>query len=276
MDDAAVFHVVFPAFSALLGASLGSFLNVVAHRSVKGQPWWGRERSVCESCGKELTFWELIPLVSWLAQRGRCRTCGARVSVRYIVVEIIGAAAAGLLAWQWGLTWAYAFSMVGAFGFFLNALTDYENQDVFDIFALAMGLSGLLLRLFGGRDAFIDGLIGAAAGWGAFAVVILASRGGMGWGDACLMGGAGAVLGWKMTLLALYMGIMAGGLGAAWLLLRGKVKWGRGDAIPLVPYLAAGGFITLLWGPRVLHFIGSHFLRPFEAGWPWPFSAWPF
>jgi leader peptidase (prepilin peptidase)/N-methyltransferase len=251
-----------------LGASLGSFLNVVAHRSVKGLPWWGKERSICESCGKELTFWELIPIVSWLAQRGRCRVCGARVSFRYIAVELIGAVTAGLLAWRWGLSWGYVFSMVGAFGLFLNALTDYESQDVFDIFALSIGLLGLLLRLFGGRDAFIDGLLGAAAGWGVLAVVIFLSRGGMGWGDACLMGGVGAVLGWKLTLLALYMGIMTGGAGIAWLLLRGKVKWGRGDAVPLVPYLAAGGLLTLLWGPQILRFIGLHFLRSFDAGWP--------
>jgi leader peptidase (prepilin peptidase)/N-methyltransferase len=265
MNDFTALHIV---LSALLGASLGSFLNVVAQRSVKGQPWWGKERSVCESCGKELTLRELIPLVSWIVQKGRCRTCGARVSSRYIVVEVIGAAAAALLAWRWGPSWGYAFSMVGAFGLFLNALTDYETQDVFDVFTLSIGLLGLLLRLFGGQDAFVDGLLGVAAGWVPFAVIILLSRGGMGWGDACLMGGVGAVLGWKMTLVALYMGIMAGGFSVTWLLLRGKVKWGRGDAVPLVPYLAAGGFLTLLWGPRILHLIGLNFLRSFNAGWP--------
>jgi leader peptidase (prepilin peptidase)/N-methyltransferase len=265
MNDAAVLHI---AVSVFLGASLGSFLNVVAHRSVEGRPWWGKERSVCESCGKELTFWELIPILSWLLQRGRCRACGARVSARYIVVEVIGSAMAGLLAWRWGLSWGYIFSMIGAFGFFLNALTDYESQDVFDIFTLSMGVCGLALRLFGGRDAFIDGLLGAAAGWGAFAAVILLTRGGMGWGDACLMGGAGALLGWKMTLLALYLGIMAGGAGVVWLLLRGKVKWGRRDAVPLVPYLAVGGVLALLWGPFISRYVGLHFLRSFDAGWP--------
>jgi leader peptidase (prepilin peptidase)/N-methyltransferase len=265
MNDDVAFHIVLSVF---LGASLGSFLNVVAHRSVKGRPWWGGERSVCESCGRGLTFWELIPIVSWIVQKGRCRACGVRIAFRYIVVEVIGAAAAGLLAWRWGLSWGYVFSMVGAFGLLLNALTDYETQDVFDIFALTMGLAGLLLRLFGGRDAFIDGLLGAAVGWGFFAVVILLSRGGMGWGDACLMAGAGAVLGWKMTLLALYLGIMAGGFGVIWLLLRGKVKWGRRDAVPLVPYLAAGGIVTLLWGPQILRFIGWYFPRAFSVGWP--------
>lgn len=268
----ATFAQLLPIFqiiiSALLGASLGSFFNVVAHRSVAGKPWWGKERSVCESCGKELTSVELIPLVSWVIQRGRCRGCNARVSPRYFIVEVVGAVAAGLLAWRWGLTWAFTLSMVGAFGLLLNALTDYETGDVFDIFALTMGVCGLLIRLFGGRDAFIDGLIAAAVGWTLFAVIILVSRGGMGWGDACLMGGAGAIFGWKMTLLAFYLGIMAGGVGIAWLMLRGKVKWGRRDSVPLVPYLAVGGILTLLWGPRLLRFIGDHFDRLFLPGWP--------
>ncbi|MDR1376599.1 MAG: prepilin peptidase [Synergistaceae bacterium] len=255
--------------SSLLGACLGSFLNVVAHRSVEGRPWWGKERSVCESCGKELSASELIPLVSWLIQGGRCRNCNAILSPRYFIVELVGAAAAGLLAWRWGFSWAYALSMVGAFGFLLSALTDYEARDVFDIFALVMGLAGLLLRLIGGRSAVIDGLAGAAAGWGVFAVIIFVSRGGMGWGDACLMGGAGAVLGWKMTLLAFYLGVVAGSMGVVWLMFRGKVKWGRGDSIPLVPYLAVGGIVTFLYGPQILNVIGLRFQFFSQAGWPW-------
>jgi leader peptidase (prepilin peptidase)/N-methyltransferase len=248
---------------------LGSFLNVVAHRSVKERPWWGKERSICEACGKELTIAELIPLVSWLVQGGRCRGCKARVSPRYIVVELIGAAGAGLLAWRWGASWAYPLSMAGYFGALLNSLTDYETGDVFDAFSLAMGICGLIIRVFGSWDAFVDGLAGAAIGGGIFAIIILASRGGMGWGDVTFMAGLGAVLGWKMTLLAFYAGIMAGGAGIAWLMLRGKVKWGRGDAIPLVPYLGVGGLFTFLCGPAVIQNIGVRFYLVFQAGWPW-------
>jgi leader peptidase (prepilin peptidase)/N-methyltransferase len=271
MNVAIVFQIV---FSVLLGASLGSFLNVVAHRSVEGRSWWGKERSVCESCRKVLTTLELIPLVSWLVQRGRCRGCGARISSRYFIVELIGATAAGLVAWRWGFSWAYIFSMVGIVGLLLNALTDYESGYVFDGFALFIGICGFLLRIAGGRDALIDGLIGAAMGWSLFAVIIAASRivmgsEGMGWGDACFMGGIGVVFGWKMTLLAFYMGVMAGGVTCIALLLRGKVKRGRGDSLPLVPYLALGCFLTFLCGPEVLYAIGLRFQHFLQAGWPW-------
>jgi leader peptidase (prepilin peptidase)/N-methyltransferase len=271
MSALSVFHIV---ISAMLGASLGSFFNVVAHRSVKGRPWWGKERSVCESCGKELTALELIPLVSWLAQRGRCRSCKALVSPRYVVVELLGAAAAGFMAWRWGFSLAYLLSMFGCFGILLNALTDYETNDVFDAYALAMGICGLVIRVFGGLDAFLDGLAGAAIGGGVFAALILMTKifmgqDGMGWGDATFMAGLGSILGWKMTLLAFYAGIMAGGVGIVWLMLRGKVKWGRGDSVPLVPYLGVGGFFTLLCGPEVIQKIGARFQLLFLPGWPW-------
>ncbi|GHS95244.1 prepilin peptidase [Synergistales bacterium] len=261
-----VLHVV---FSGLLGACLGSFLNVVAHRSVINKPWWGSERSVCESCGHTLTFFELIPVISWMVQRGRCAECGLHISARYIAVELIGAFVGCLLAWRWGLTFGYVFSMVCAFGFFLSALTDYESQDVFDVFAFFMGAVGITLRLFGGRDAVIDGLIGVAVGFGVFALIIIVSRGGMGWGDACLMGGAGALFGWKLTLLAFYLGCFAGAVGVFYLLWRGRVKWGRGDAMPFVPYLAAGALLAMTFGSQMLYFTGIRLSGyPIYPGWP--------
>ena len=257
--------------AAALGACMGSFLNVVAHRSIEGRPWWGAERSVCESCGRVLSVVELLPILSWLLQRGHCRHCGASVSARYIIVELIGAAGAAGVAWRWGLSWACAISLAATFGLLLNALTDYESGDVFDAFALAMGLAGMSIRIAGGRGALLEGLLGALVGWGIFALIIFASRGGMGWGDACFMAGIGAVLGWKLTLLAFYLGIMAGGVGIVVLMLRGKVRWGRGDSIPLVPYLAVGCYLTLLAGPEILFLLGERFGAPASFLPPWPF-----
>lgn len=257
---------------APLGACMGSFLNVVAHRSVEGRPWWGRERSVCESCGRVLSPTELIPILSWLLQRGHCRGCGARLSPRYLIVELIGALGMAALGWRWGASWACALSLAGFCGLLVSALTDWEAGDVFDVFALATGAAGLLLRLAGGAEALLDGAAGALCGWGTFALIILASRGGMGWGDACFMGGMGAMLGWKFTAMALYLGIMAGGAGVGVLLLLGQVRFGRGDSIPLVPYLALGCYLTLLWGPQLLALLGTFLATPGAFRSPWPFQ----
>lgn len=267
---------IFVALTAALGACMGSFLNVVAHRSIEGRPWWGKERSTCEACGHILTPCELIPILSWFFQRGRCRSCGASLSPRYLLVELIGAAGAAGVAWRWGPSWAGVLVLFAFFSLLLNALTDFESGDVFDAFALAPGAVGMLLRCAGGREALLDGLAGAAVGWGAFAAIILItvlilSREGMGWGDAFFMGGMGAVMGWKLTLLAFYLGIMVGGFGIVLLMLLGRVRWGRGDAVPLVPYLAVGCYLTLLWGPQILSFIGQRFPNPAAFLPSWPF-----
>ena len=267
---------IFVALTAALGACMGSFLNVVAHRSIEGRPWWGKERSSCEACGHVLTPCELIPILSWFLQRGRCRSCGASLSPRYLLVELIGAAGAAGAAWRWGPSWAGVLVLFAFFSLLLNALTDFESGDVFDAFAIAPGVAGMLLRCAGGREALLDGLVCAAVGWGAFAAIILItvlilSREGMGWGDAFFMGGMGAVMGWKLTLLAFYLGIMVGGFGIVLLMLLGRVRWGRGDAVPLVPYLAVGCYLTLLWGPQILGFIGQRFPNPAAFLPSWPF-----
>lgn len=248
-------------FFTLLGAALGSFLNVVASRSVSGRPWWGKERSRCPSCGQGLSWTDLFPLLSWILLKGKCRYCGKPIAIRYFAVEVTGAVIGGSLAARWGLTFPLAFALPAAFGLLLNALTDLEEGYVFDIFPLVMGGCGLLMRLFGGMDALIDGLLGAAAGFSVIGGIILVSRGGMGWGDATLMAGTGSLLGWKFTLLTLYLGFMVGGIIVLLLLAAKKVR--RKDAVPLVPFLALGGLLTLLAGPEVLLFTG------FSPPWPW-------
>ncbi len=252
---------LFISFFVLLGASLGSFLNVVALRSISGKSWRGTERSVCTSCGTVLGWKDLVPLASWCMLRGRCRYCGEKFGFRYFAVEIIGACMGGALAWRWGFSPALPLSLAAAFGLLLNALTDWEDGYVFDIFPLIMGITGIVLRIFAGWGGLFDGIMGAFAGFSIIACIILLSRGGMGWGDATLAAGTGAILGWKMLLLTLYSGFMAGGVLAVLLLLTGKVR--RKDAIPLVPFLALGGFFTLLAGPRIILFFGT------VPGWPW-------
>ena len=258
--------------AGILGACLGSFINVVAHRSIQGRSWWGSERSICESCGHVLGFFELIPIFSWLILRGKCKKCGAKISIRYILIEIICAVMAMLIFYKCRISWACLLTGVGACGLVLNSLTDFESGDVFDIFAIFPGVLGLLIRTAGGTGAILDGIEGAAIGWGIFALIIILSRGGMGWGDASFMGGMGAVLGLKFILASLYIGIMTGGVFVIILLIIGKVKWGRHDSIPLVPFLAAGCFIMMIYGSEIFSYLGNRFLylapEIFSTSWP--------
>lgn len=255
--------------AGVLGACLGSFLNVAAHRSLQGRKWWGNERSVCESCGHVLGTLELIPIISWLMLGGKCKKCRARISVRYILVEIVCAALAVCILARWGFSWACLITAFGTCGLVVNSLTDIESSEVLDIFALIPGVLGLLVRIAGGKWALLDGLAGAAIGWGIFAAIIFLSRGGMGWGDATFMAGMGAILGWRFTLMAFYCGIMTGGLWAIMLLLIGKVKWGRHDALPLVPFLAVGCFAVMIFGPEMFAYLTERMrYNVFIVSWP--------
>ena len=259
-----------------IGACLGSFLNVAAHRSIINKSWWGSERSICESCGHVLGFFELIPVFSWLFLRGRCKNCGAKISIRYLLVELICAAMAVIIFYKYKISWACLLFAVGSCGLVLNSLTDFESGDVFDIFAIAPGVLALLIRIAGGWDAVWDGIEGAAIGWGIFAAIIFLSRGGMGWGDASFMGGTGAVLGVKLTSVSLYLGIMTGGIFAIIMILLGRFKWGRHDTMPLVPFLSIGCFIAMIFGPEIFDYLASKFYIISEfLALPWPFTVLP-
>lgn len=246
---------------AILGASLGSFLNVVAERTLEGRAWWGTERSRCPVCGEGLKARDLVPILSFVCLRGKCRSCRSSIPSRCLWVEIAGAFLGGLLAWRWGFTWALPLAFTVSFGLFLNSLTDLYSGFIYDAFALVPGVACLLLRISGGFPALLDGVLGAALSFGFISIIIVVSRGGMGWGDAVLMAGVGAALGWRLSCIGLYLGLMAGGVSAVVLLAMGRVK--RKTAIPLGPFLALGGVLALVVGPGLLSFWG------WVPGWPW-------
>lgn len=255
--------IIFLVFMA--GASAGSFINAVASRTVTERKWWGGERSVCEACGETLRAADLVPVFSYIFLRGRCRYCGAKIGVRCLATELIaGALAAGLFV-KWGATSAFSLACIVASFSLFNALTDIENGYIYDLWALAPGVIGIAFRLCDGFAPAIDGLLGAALGAGVIALIILLSRGGMGWGDAFLMAGIGGAVGWRLAAVSLYVGFLAGGAVMLPLLLAGKVK--RRDAIPLGPFLAFGAAVSVCAGD-ILWSLAAQWLGP-EMGWPW-------
>ena len=189
--------------------------------------------------------------------------------MRYFIVEITGALIGGLLLARWDYSYTFIITLTAAFFLFVNALTDYEEGYIFDIFSMGMLVPAFLFRLTGGFQSLLDGVYGAAAGFSVFALIIIISRGGMGWGDAFMMCGLGGFIGWEMVLLAFYIAVMAGGLGVIYLMCRGKVKWGKKQSIPLGPYLALGGFITLLYGPDILTYLSKKLGINLYSSFPW-------
>jgi leader peptidase (prepilin peptidase)/N-methyltransferase len=248
-----------------LGACAGSFINAAAMRTVVGKKWWGLERSVCDNCGTVLKTADLIPIFSFIFLLGRCRQCHAPIAKRHLTAELVSGALTGALFARWGVSPALAVSLCVLWFSLFNSLTDIESGYIYDIWALALGAAGLLLRLFAGTQAVIDGLLGGALGFGVIAAIIILSRGGMGWGDAMLMLGIGAAVGWKYCAVTLYSGFMLGGAIVTPLLIVKKLK--RKDAIPLGPFLASGGIVSLFAADAFIRSLGSIFGT--GAGWPW-------
>ncbi|AER67247.1 peptidase A24A domain protein [Thermovirga lienii DSM 17291] len=248
--------------SGMIGASMGSFLNVVARRTIENDRWWGNERSRCDHCGHELSFWDLVPLFSYISHGGKCRYCSEPIGASYLIVELTGFLIGAVLAWRWGGSLAALTSLIISYGLLLNALTDIYSGYIYDLFAWIPGVLVFFIRVaFGGPWIALDSLFGALLGAGLIGFIIFLSKGKMGWGDASLMGGTGLALGFKMTALSLYMGFMIGGTVALILLILRKV--GRKDAIVFGPFLALGTFVCLVLGPLVLSYLG------FDAPWPW-------
>lgn len=178
-----------------------------------------------------------------------------------MLAGLFSAAAGALFMWRFSTPLALLFSFA-AFAFLLfHSLTDIKNGHIYDLPVIMMMIVGLSFRLCGGVPALTDGVVGATVGWGLVYAVRVISRGGMGSGDAMLMLGTGAMLGWRLTLIALYCGFLASGLFVIPMLLMKKM--GGRDTVPLAPFLASGSLLGILAGESICLLFDS------GLAWPW-------
>ena len=238
-------------FAALLGAVIGSFLNVCILR-------WPADESVvrppsrCPRCGTGLRPWDNIPIISWLLLRARCRSCGEPISAMYPLVELATA-----LIWA-GMAWHHGPSLdalSGAvFGTILLgiAMTDARTYIIPDEFSLGGLVIGLLFSVAGGLPSLGTAVLGAAVG---FAVLWLVGVGGtwifrkdaMGGGDIKMMAMVGAFLGWQGVLLTIFLGAL---LGTVIFVPITLVK--RDKLVPFGIFLALGAAATYIAGPAII------------------------
>jgi leader peptidase (prepilin peptidase)/N-methyltransferase len=241
---------------AVFGLLIGSFLNVVIARVPEGRSLV-RPGSACPGCGAAIAWYDNIPILSFVALRGRCRACAIPIPWKYPVVEAVTAAlfAAAGIAFGPTLQGVVAAALLAA----LVAITviDLERQIIPDVISLPGIVAGVLANLAVGRVLWVESLLGIVVGGGLFLVIILASGGGMGGGDMKLGAMLGAFLGWKVVLLSVFIAVVVGGALAVALMASG-VR-GRKDPIPFGPFLAAGGAAGLFWGERMVQWYLSGF-----------------
>jgi leader peptidase (prepilin peptidase)/N-methyltransferase len=231
------------------GLVVGSFLNVVVVRLPEHRSLWS-PRSACRGCGAMIVWHDNIPVLSFLALRGRCRACGIGISWRYPAIEALTAGLFALASTAFGLTPALIPALLLLSALVVVTFIDLEHQIIPDVITLPGIVTGVLANLATGGVPWVESVIGAVVAGGLFFVIILASGGGMGGGDMKLAAMLGAFLGWQLTLVALFLAVVAGGAAAVGILASGRK--GRKDPIPFGPFLAVGGAVALLWGPRLL------------------------
>ena len=197
---------------------------------------------------------ENIPVLSYLMLRGRCRSCGAPISLRYPLVEILTALLSVLVAWYFGYSWQAAAALLLTWVLIALSVIDLQTSLLPDTITLPFIWMGLLINMGETLTDLHSSLLGAVCGYLSLWLVYhvfkwLTGKEGMGYGDFKLLALLGAWIGWQMLPLIILMSSFLGAMvGIGLILLRGQDK---NIPIPFGPYLALAGWIGLLWGPQI-------------------------
>ena len=259
-----------------VGLLIGSFLNVVIYRlPIITQREWTQEcaeissntaskeyptfslsqpRSCCPQCKAPITAWLNIPILSYLFLRGKCRQCQTAISVRYPLVEALTAGLSVLVALHFGISWACLAAL--CFTWSLVALTfiDIDHQLLLDRITLPLLWLGLFVNLFSTFTDLHSAVIGALSGylslWLVYQVFrLITGKEGMGYGDFKLLAAIGAWLGWEVLPTVIILSSLVGAIvGISLIIFK---RHASQTPIPFGPYLAAAGFIALLWGQSI-------------------------
>jgi leader peptidase (prepilin peptidase) / N-methyltransferase len=241
---------------ALAGLAFGSFLNVCIDRLPAGKSLISPP-SHCDVCGRRLVWYEMVPVFSFLLLRARCRSCGAHIPWRVFWVELGTSALLVLLFWRFGLTADLGIAIFYSCIFMAIALIDLEHQLILNRIVYPAALCALLISLLLHRPPVLSSIIGGAIGFVLLLVIVMVSRGGMGFGDVKMAGLIGLAVGFPMVFVSLLVGIILGGLTAIVLLLFRIKK--RKEVMPFGPFLSLAAVITLLWGSNIMQWYLCYF-----------------
>ena len=238
------------AIAFLGGLLTGSFLTVVAHRVPRGVSIVG-PRSRCPACEAQIAAYDNVPVLSWLALRGRSRCCGERISIRYPLTELaLGLLFAGVALDLRADPAQMALGLLLVSTLVAVTLTDLERRVIPNAILAVSAAAGLVLAAATDPASLPERLLAAAAGGGVLLAAALAYPRGMGMGDVKLVAVMGIYLG-KAIAPALLIAFAAGSLAGAVLLVRHGSE-ARKQAIPFGPFLALGGVVALLFGDQLI------------------------
>jgi len=270
--------VIFVIAMALLGLIVGSFLNVVIYRLPKmmEQDWHEQccdlleikhenkeEQQVglffpgssCPVCHHKITALENIPVISYLYLKGRCKSCKAKISPQYPIIEILTGLTSAYVAWHFGFNLQTLFAVLLTWALICLSIIDLEHSLLPDDITLPFLWLGLACNIFGIFTDIYSSLIGAMLGYSVLWIIfmsfkIVTGKEGMGYGDFKLLSLLGAWFGWQyLPLVILLSSIAASLIGIAMIIFRGREK---SAAFPFGPYIAIAGWVTLIWGEELI------------------------
>ena len=250
LPDIILYIIIF-----LFGIVIGSFLNVCIFR-IPNQEDIVKTGSHCMSCGYRLKWYDMIPVASFLALRGKCRKCGTKLSVQYPLIEAANGILYVCIVWTGGLGIESLLYCLMASALIVLSVIDFRTYEIpfgINLFILALGL----IRVVTDLQHILNYLIGLLAVSIVLAVLYYATGGrAIGGGDVKLMAACGLLLGWKLIILAFLLGCV---LGAVIHVIRMKVS-GEGRVLAMGPYLSLGVLIAALWGEQMLNWYFGRFL----------------
>ena len=231
----------------LFGIVIGSFLNVCIFRIPEKEDIV-KTSSHCMSCGYHLKWYDMVPICSFLALRGKCRKCGAKLSVQYPLIEAANGILYVCIVWTGGIGIESLLYCLMASALLVLSVIDFRTYEIpfgINLFILALGL----VRAVTDFSNILTYLIGSLSVSIVLAILYYATGGrAIGGGDVKLMAACGLLLGWKLIILAFLLGCV---LGAVIHVIRMKVS-GEGRVLAMGPYLSMGVLIAALWGGRLL------------------------
>lgn len=236
-------------FIFILGAAIGSFLNVCIYRLPEQQSIISPS-SRCPHCSTPIKFYDNIPILSFLLLRGGCRACGNPISIQYMLVEILNGAGYILVVWRFGFSaesvlYALLFSAL-----VVASVIDLYHRIIPDVITIPGIIAGLLASAFLLPSGIKDSIAGILLGGSIFFIVAIASRGGMGGGDIKLIAMIGSFLGWTNVIITIILSSFLGSLvGIVMMILFSK---GRKYPVPFGPFLSMGGIISLFFNKEII------------------------
>lgn len=246
----------------IYGLIIGSFLNVCIYRIPRGEniAWPG---SHCPTCSHSLSWYDNIPLFSYLVLKGKCRYCKSGISAQYPVVESLNAVLYIIMYFRFGFGVDFIFYSLMSSVLLAIIFIDLKEMIIPDSLVLSILVLSVIHKtfnyfLYGISPEIINSFLGLLVAGGLFTAIVLISRGGMGGGDVTLMGALGFVLGIKYIVLNIFLSFVLGAI-ISIVLLAAKIKT-RKDPIPFGPFIVLGFFITSLWGKVIINWYFNIFL----------------